>query len=222
VSGGDAAADGAVYAAGYVTRLLRFSWLLAVVPVWLGARAVAYALAPANPVARELEGRTGGTAPVAVTAVAVVAALAVAAGVLFVASLAVRERATLAGEEAPRIRWRRVVMRAVVLFALAAVVFTGAETLLHLQAGLGFHGWHCLLGPMHRDALPFLGGFAAAASLVVAATERIVAWARRIVRALRSRTPRLRPAPLPRPASARATAFLPPLRLAARGPPLAV
>jgi len=205
-----------------VTRALRLSWLLAVVPVWLGARAVAYALAPANPVARELEGRTGGTAPVAVTAVAVVAALAVAAGILFVASLAVRERAALAGEEVPRIRWRRVAARAVALFALATVVFTGVETLLHLQAGLGFHGWHCLLGPMHRDALPFLAGFAGAASLVVAAIERIVAWARRIVRALRARAPRLRPVPLPRAASTRTAAFFASLGLAARGPPLPV
>jgi hypothetical protein len=205
-----------------VTRVLRSSWLLAVLPVWLGARAVAYALAPANPVAQELEGRTGGTAPAAVTAVAVVVALAVAAGVLFVASLAVRERAALAGEDAPQIRWRRVAGRAAVLFVLATVVFTGVETLLHLQAGLGFHGWHCLLGPMHRDALPFLGAFAAAAALVVTAVERIVAWTRRIVRALRARAPRVRPVPLPRPASTRAAAVLAPLRLAARGPPLLV
>jgi hypothetical protein len=205
-----------------VTRLLRHSWLLAVLPVWLGSRALAYALAPANPMAQELEGRTGGTAPVAVTAVAVVVALTVAAGVLFVASLAVRERAALAREQAPRLRWGLVAARAAVLFVLGGVVFTGVETLLHLQAGLGFHGWHCLLGPMHRDALPFLAAFAAAASLVVAAIERIVAWARRIVRALRARSPRLRPAPLPRPASARVTAFLAPLRLAARGPPLPV
>lgn len=203
-------------------RLLRHSWLLAVLPVWLGSRAAAYALAPANPAARELEGRTGGTAPVAVSAVAVVGALALAAGVLFVASLAVRERAALAGEEAPRIRWRRVLVRAAVLFVLATVLFTSVEIWLHLQAGLGFHGWHCVLGPMHRDALPFLGAFAAAASLVVAAVERMVVWARRIVRALRRRTPRLRPAPLPRPASARGVAFLAPLRLAARGPPLPV
>jgi hypothetical protein len=75
---------------------------------------------------------------------------------------------------------------------------------------------------MHRDALPFLGAFAGAASLVVAAIERIVAWARRIARALRARAPRLRPVPLPRAASTRATAFLAPLRLAARGPPLPV
>jgi hypothetical protein len=204
-----------------VRRLLvRSSWLAAVVPVWLGARAVAYALAPANPVAQELEGRTGGTAPIAVTAVAAVAALAVAAAVLFVASLAVRERAALAGEEVPRIPRRRILVRAAVLFALATVVFTGAETLLHLQAGLGFHGWHCVLGPMHRDALPFLAAFAGAASLVVAAIERIVAWARRIVRALRARPPRLRPAPLPRAASTRIVAGFAPLRLAARGPPL--
>jgi hypothetical protein len=205
-----------------VTRVLRSSWLLAVVPVWLGARAVAYALAPANPVAQQLEGRTGGTAPIAVTAVAVVAALAVAAGVLFVASLAIRERAALAGEQAPRVRWGRVLVRATVVFVLATAVFTGVETLLHLQAGLGFHGWHCLLGPMHRDALPFLAGFAAAASLVVAAVERMVAWARRIVRALRVRAPRLRPAPLPRPNAARAATLGIPLRLTARGPPLPV
>ena len=203
-------------------RILRFAWLLAVVPVWLGSRAVAYALAPANPVARELEGRTGGTAPLAVTAGVLVAVLAVGAGVLWVASLSVRERAALAGEEAPRVDWRRLVLRVAVVFVLATVTFTGVEIWLHVQAGLGFHGWHCILGPMHRDALPFLGAFSVAAGLVLAAVERLVAWARRLVRALCARPPRLRPATLPRPLSEPLVPSVAPRRFAARGPPLPV
>ncbi len=203
-------------------RILRFAWLLAVVPVWLASRALAYALAPANPVARELEGRTGGTAPLAVIAGALVAVLAVGAGALWVASLSVREQAALAGEEAPRLNWRRLALRVAVVFVLATVTFTGAEIWLHVQAGLGFHGWHCVLGPMHRNALPFLAALSIAAGLVVAAVERLVAWARRLVRALRARPPGLRPAPLPRPLGDLLVPFVAPRRCAARGPPLLV
>jgi hypothetical protein len=203
-----------------VKPALRFAWLLAALPVWLGARAIAYALAPANPVAQELAGRTGGSAPLLVTVVAVASVLAVAAGVLAVASLAVRDRAALAGDEAPALAWRRIVLRVVVLFLLATVLFTGVETWLHLQEGLGFHGWHCLLGPMHRDALPFLAGLAAAAGLVIAAAERLVTWARRLVRVLRSRTISLRPSALPRPLTELLPRPLGSACVSARGPPL--
>jgi hypothetical protein len=205
-----------------VSRLLRSAWLLAVVPVWLGARGIAYALAPANPLARELEGRTGGTAPLLVTVVLAGTVLAVAAGVLAVASLAVRERAALAQEKAPPIAWTRIAARAGVLFVLAAVLFVSVESWLHVRAGLGFHGWHCLVGPLHRDALPFLAALSSAAALVVAAAERLVAWARRVVRALRVRSPHLRPAPMPRPARTLVRSRLADRRAAARGPPCLV
>jgi hypothetical protein len=202
--------------------MLRFAWLLAALPVWLGARTVAYTLVPASPVARELEGRTGGSAPVAVTAAVLVAVLAVGAAVLWVASLSVRERAALAVEEAPPLDWQRLALRVAGIFVFAALTFTGVEVWLHVQAGLGFHGWHCLVGPVHRDALPFLGAFSIAAGLVLAAVEQLVAWARRLVRALRAREPRLRPAALPRPLGDLLLSFVLPRRYAVRGPPLLV
>jgi hypothetical protein len=199
---------------------IRHAWVLAALPVWLGARTVAYALAPANPLARELEGRTGGSVPLLVMVVALGAALALAAGILGVASLAVRERAALAGAAPPPLRWRRLAVRGAVLFAVATVLFAGAETWLHMRSGLGFHGWHCLLGPVHRDALPFLAAFSAAATLVLAAVERLVAWARRIVRALRIRAGRLRPAALPRPSRLVWPRRLTAAEVSARAPPL--
>jgi hypothetical protein len=198
----------------------RHAWVLAVVPVWLAARTTAYALAPASPLGRQLEGRTGGSAPLVVTLVLAGVVLALGAGVLAVASLALRERAALAGEALAPLSRRRLLVRAAVLFALATVAFTGIEALFHLQAGLGFHGWHCLLGPVHRDALPFLGAFSVAAAAVVAALERLAAWARRLVRALRSRRARLRPRALPRPASVLLRPSLAVRPCGARGPPL--
>ena len=115
-------------------------------------------------------------------ALAVMAAAAALAGTaLWIASLGVRERAGLEGAPPPRLRVRRPPARAAGLWALACVAFFLLESVIHLRAGLGWHGLYCLTGPIHRDALPIL----AALSILAAALWEIVAftlaWARRAV-----------------------------------------
>jgi hypothetical protein len=113
--------------------------------------------------------------------------LGAAAGVLLVwlASLGVRERWALAEQppagRPPRIALRPLLVRAVGLTLAGWLTFAGVESLVHLQAGLGFHGLSCLVGPVHRNALPVIGGLAVIASAALAAAGHVLAWMRRTV-----------------------------------------
>ena len=73
------------------------------------------------------------------------------------------------------------------------------ESYLHWRAGLGWHGLHCLLGPVHRDAIPVLGALSLLAVAAHGAIEHLLAWARRLVALLAAR--------LPAPARRRARVF---------------
>jgi hypothetical protein len=64
-----------------------------------------------------------------------------------------------------------VLVRASVLFVVSSLAFAALESYIHYRTGLGRHWLHCLLGPVHRDALPLLGAF----SLVAAAVHGAVA-----------------------------------------------
>jgi uncharacterized protein YcnI len=199
-------------------------WLAILALVVLTGRSLAYALAPQTPVAAALEGATPGPRPMLVLVGIVVAALVVAGGALALVALAVQERSRLAGEPAPRLDLRRAARNGVLLALAANVTFTISESLLHLEEGLGFHGAHCLFGPVHRDAAPLLIALALLAGALEAAARHLVAWLRRVACVLRA------PATVPRGARQRiALPFRPQLgsgrrlpgALGSRGPPLA-
>lgn len=158
-------------------------------------RAVVYGMAPsATLAARALGGKLGGPSFAATLVVALVLGLLLSSAAVGFASMGVRERWALAEERhdgPPQIAVARVLVRAMLLALIGWLVFAGIETTLHLRAGLGFHGLECLVGPLHRNALPVVGCLALLASALISAGGLVVAWMRRTVR--RFAIPRLRP-----------------------------
>jgi hypothetical protein len=157
--------------------------------VVLAGRAIAYQLAPRPTlVGSTLEQAVGGPGLVVTALVGIGGALVLAAAVLWVASLAVRERHLLVGGPAPeRIRLRRFGASTLLLFCAACAAFDGLESYLHWRAGLGYHGIHCLIGPVHRDAVPILAALSLVAAALVAAARHLVAWMRRTLGSLAGR-----------------------------------
>jgi hypothetical protein len=188
---------------------------VAVALIVLCGRALAYALVD-DPLAHA----TGGPALPAVILVSAGLALALSSAVLWLAALGVNERRLLEPRAiAPRLHVSPG--RPFVLFGLSALAFAAVESYLHARAGLGFHGLECLLGPVHRDALPLLAALSIVATALAAAVEHVLAWMRRTLAALRARRVR------PRRVAARflytASAGRPRTRpLSARGPPVVV
>jgi hypothetical protein len=196
------------------------AWIGVTLLVTLGARTIAYAVSP-SPLAAEFEHRAGGPALPIVVAVSLALAVAVAAAVVWLASLGVRERRLLEPRpllDEPRLRLRALVVRAVALAAGSAVAFTLLESYLHWRAGLGWHGIHCLVGPVHTDALPILVALSLIAAALATALEHVLAWMRRTLA-------RLMPAPLIglhhqfRPLHAAALRAVAATAAVARGPP---
>jgi hypothetical protein len=170
-------------------RARALTWIGACALVVLGARALAYQLAP-HPtlVGLKLEQAVGGPRLVVTAAAALVCGLAIATTVVWLAALAVRERHLLAGGPVPEpIRPLRALGSAFVLFAASSLVFDGLESYLHWRAGLGFHGLHCLVGPVHRDAVPLLAALSLVAAAFVTAATHLIRWLRRTLRALARR-----------------------------------
>lgn len=169
-------------------------WLGVVMLLELITRAVVYGMAPATPAARALGGELGGPSFAATLVVALGLAVILSTAVVWLASMGVRERWALAEERydslAP-IAVERIVVRAVMLTLVGWLVFAGIETTIHLRAGLGFHGLACLVGPLHRNALPVVGCLALLASALISAGGLVLAWMRRTVR--RFATPRVSP-----------------------------
>jgi hypothetical protein len=169
------------------------SWVVAGAVVVLGARSLAYALSPA-PLARLLEHRAGGPALPLVTLVSLTFAVALAAAIVWLTAIGVGERRAL--ETRPvafdaRLRLGRLVARAVGLWLVTMPAFALTESYIHWRQGLGWHGLHCLTGPVHRDAIPILGALSLVAAALATAVEHLLAWMRRTLAAL---------APRPRPA----------------------
>jgi hypothetical protein len=181
----------------------RLAWIGACVLVVLGTRTLAYQLAPRPTlVGLSLEQAVGGPRLVVIAVAALVGALALATALVWLASVAVRERQLLAGGPAPApIRPVRVLGSAAVLFATSAVAFDALESYLHWRAGLGFHGLHCLLGPVHRDALPLLAALSLVGAALVAAASHLVGWMRRTLRAFARPRAVIVPAPVRLPRS---------------------
>ena len=161
--------------------------------VVLLARSLAYAVEP-GPAARVLGHRAGGPAlPVlALVTLAVTASIAVA--VCWLAALAVRERALLERRSFAPFRIRGLLAIALPLAVVTSLGGGLLEAYLHWRAGLGWHGLHCMFGPVHRDLLPFEVGLSLVAAALIAAAEHVVAWMRRTFARLRADVVRPSPA----------------------------
>jgi hypothetical protein len=202
-----------------------FAWTGAAALVVLASRSLAYALAPhATIVAGRLEAQLGGPRLVVLAVVAPAVALALASVTLWLAAVAVRERRVL--ELRPvvgvgPIRIARAGAGAVVLGITTSLAFATLESYIHWRAGLGWHGLHCLTGPVHRDAIPLLWSLSLVAASVLVALEHLVAWMRRTIASLLSRPAvrQGRPAAARRPDTVDPRPTLVPRATAARGPP---
>jgi len=206
------------------SRVLAYALALGLIE--LTTRAVVYALSEPTGLSVRLGGRLGGprTAVVALVAVGLAALLATA--IVALAAMGARERWALADPGArgarPRVRLRAAAARAAALWLGGMLGFTVVENYVHHRAGMGWHGLACLVGPVHRSAIPVTGALAIVASSVWAAAELALGFARRIVVRLYG----VRLVPRPRRVLrlvARVTlaaAGRRPHPLAARGPPL--
>jgi hypothetical protein len=162
-------------------------WPLVVALLVLTARWLAYALSP-SPLARVLEHSAGGPNLVVVTLLSFGLTALGSVLVVWLAALGVRERARLQPERvAPKLRLRRLGLRAAGLYVASSFAFALLESYLHWRAGIGFHGLSCLVGPVHRDAIPLLAALALATAALAEAVQHLVAWMRAVVRELRRR-----------------------------------
>jgi hypothetical protein len=159
-------------------------WLGIVALIELVARAVVYGMTPSG-TARALEHDLVGPSFVITLVVALGLGAALSTLLVWAASFGIRERWALADDRPrsgpPRIAARRLVLRAAVLTLVGWLTFAAIETVIHLNAGMGFHGLECLVGPVHRNALPVIGGLALLASALAAVAALVVAWMRRTV-----------------------------------------
>ena len=169
--------------------------------VVLLARSLAYAVEP-GPAARVLEHRAGGPALPVLALVTLTVTASVAVAVCWLAALAVRERALLERRSFTPFRIRRLLAVALPLAVVTSLGGGLLEAYLHWRAGLGWHGLHCMFGPVHRDLLPFEVGLSLVAAALIAAAEHVVAWMRRTFARLRADV--VRPSP--------AAAQLPPVK----------
>lgn len=160
--------------------LRTLGWPALVALIELCTRALVYALAPAAP--QRLTGELGGPGPVLVTLIAGGLAVALSAALVALATMGARERWALSerrGEPAPRLALRPLLLRAALLWLASAVVFTAVENYVHLRAGMGIHGLSCLVGPVHRNAIPVTGALSLLAAAASAAAALLAGWMRR-------------------------------------------
>lgn len=153
-------------------------WSLAAALVILLARTIAYAVSP-SPIAELLQHRAGGPALPALTLAALAAGASTAITITFLAWLGVRERAVLERRPAPRLQLRRMLVQAAVLAAATAPLGGLLEAYIHWRAGLGWHGLHCVFGPIHRNLLPIDAALSLVAAAVATSLSHIAAWMRR-------------------------------------------
>jgi hypothetical protein len=162
----------------------------AVILVVLAARSLAYATEPGAS-ARFLEHRAGGPAVPALALVALAICAVLAVSVCWLVAVGVRERALIVRRDAPSFAVVRTCLTAV--FLAVTTCFAGGmlEAYLHWRAGLGWHGLHCLLGPVHRDLIPFETGLSFVAAALIAAARHVAAWMRSTFARLASDLPAL-------------------------------
>jgi hypothetical protein len=164
----------------------RLSWFGVVALLVLVTRWLAYALAAPSPLSNRLAASAGGPSLVLVTLVALCVAAAVSVFVVWLAATGVRERQRLQPERMrPTLRLRRLGLRVVLLYGASSLAFAAFESYLHWRAGIGFHGLSCLVGPVHRNAIPLLAALSLTAAAIAEAAAHVVAWMQAVLRALR-------------------------------------
>ena len=146
--------------------------------VVLLARSLAYAAEP-TPAARLLEQGAGGPSLPILALVSLTIGASIAVAVCWLAAVAVRERALLERRRPPRFGAGRLFALAFGLAFVTCVAGGLLEAFIHWRAGLGWHGLHCLLGPVHRDLLPIETGLSFMAAAIIAAARHVLAWMRR-------------------------------------------
>jgi len=163
-------------------RLRALVWTAAGVLVVLLARTVAYAAAP-DPMAQLYARKAGGPSLPLLALVVLGVGAAVAIAITWLAAVGVRERLLLERrvlvEAPPRLRPTRILVNAVALWLVAAPAAGLLEATIHWRAGLGWHGLHCLFGPVHRNLIPIVAALSLVAAAAVAAGEHALAWMRR-------------------------------------------
>jgi hypothetical protein len=198
------------------------AWLAVGALVVLGARSIVYALSP-SPLAAELSHQAGGPGLPAIALVSVSLALALSTAVVWLTALGVRERRLV--ETRPmiadsRLRLGLVPARALALWLVSMPAFALLESYIHWRQGLGWHGLHCLTGPVHRDAIPILGAFSLVAASLATALEHVFAWMRRTLASLAGRPGGAGLVPIAQPPAGEAPlAGVLGAALGARGPP---
>lgn len=162
----------------------------AVILVVLAARSLAYAAEP-SPSARFLQHQAGGPVVPVIALVALGLCAVLAVTVCWLVALAVRERALIERRVAQQFAVRRMLILALALSVTTCLVGGMLEAYLHWRAGLGWHGLHCLVGPVHRDLIPFETGLSLVAAAVLAAARHVAAWMRRTFARLAAELPLL-------------------------------
>jgi hypothetical protein len=194
---------------------------IAVILVVLVARRLAYATESAQ-TAQLLERRAVGPAVPAPALVALAICAVLAVTVCWLVAVGVRERALIVRRKAAPFAVARTCVTAA--FLTLTTCFAGGmlEAYLHWRAGLGWHGLHCLVGPVHRDLIPFEAGLSFVAAALIAAARHVAAWMRSTFARLAADLPALLFGALP--AFGEATAVCTRARAvaaSARAPPLA-
>jgi len=163
---------------------------VSVVLVVLLARSLAYAAVP-GPAAKFLAHSAGGPGLPVLMLIGIGVGAVLAATICLLVAVAVRERALLERRDAERFDVVRTLGLALAL--AAATCFAGGmlEAYLHWRAGLGWHGLHCLVGPVHRDLIPFEAGLSLVAAAILAAARHVAIWMRRTFARLGAHLPAL-------------------------------
>jgi hypothetical protein len=166
-----------------------FVWTGAGALVVLLARTIAYAAAP-SPMAHLYAKNLGGPSLPLLTLVALSVAVVAAVTVCWLATLGVQERRLLERRvlAAPprRISAARLLANAFVFWVVCSIASGLIEATIHWRAGLGWHGLHCLVGPVHRNLIPIVAALALVASACIAAGDHVESWLRRRFALLRS------------------------------------
>jgi hypothetical protein len=200
------------------------AWLGAVALLVAVARWLAYALAQPSPLASRFESSARGPSLLAVSVVMLTLAAVISVAVLWLAALGVRERQWLRPDRVPpKLRVRRFAVTAAGLYVASALVFAMFESYLHWRAGLGFHGLCCLVGPVHRNAIPILAALALVAAAIAGALLHVISWIRAAARAFsRSQLVILPARPSPDFLLVTLTPLRVPQRARSRAPPLSL
>ena len=161
------------------------AWVGTVALMVLVARWLAYALDQPSPLANRFQRSAGGPSLVLVSVITLALAAVISVAVLWLAAVGVRERARLRPERVPpRLRLRRLGLNAAGLYGASAFGFAMFESYLHWRAGIGFHGLSCLVGPVHRNAIPLLAALALVAAALTEVVLHLIGWMRAAAREL--------------------------------------